>query len=94
MRKFFVPYIFQKASNFHFLRATAFLLLAKSVGIASPFILKRVVNSLTYAFGVAGASTAAFSLKRTIMDVGLWGASRVFASIFLCFQMNACTAGI
>lgn len=94
VRRFFLPYLFQKASNGHFLRSMCFLVLAKGIGIASPFILRRVVNSMTAAYGAAGAATAAFSLKRTIMDVGLWGFSRVFSSIFLCFQMNACTAGI
>jgi ABC-type transport system involved in Fe-S cluster assembly fused permease/ATPase subunit len=67
--------------------------LAKSVGIASPFILKRVVNSLTLA-GAAGKAATGFSLARTIGDVGLWGLTRVFSSVFLCYQMNACTAGI
>lgn len=94
VRGFFMPFIFQRASNFHFLRATLFLFVAKGIGIASPFILKRIVNSLTTAASAGGAALAAFSLKRTILDVGLWGLSRVLASVFLCYQMNACTAGI
>lgn len=70
-----------------------FLVVAKCIGIASPFILKRIVNSLTLAAGVGGgtavaaggAAVAAFSLKRTILDVGLWGFSRVFSTVFLCY---------
>lgn len=69
-------------------------MLAKSAGIASPFILKRVVNSLTLTAGAAGTAAAGFSLSRTIRDVGLWGLTRVISSVFLCYQMNACTAGI
>ena len=98
VRKFFTPFVFQREANGHFLKAALCLVLAKGVGILSPFILKRVVNSMTYASGGAGVATTAaataFSLRRTIIDVGLWGFTRTFASVFLCFQMNACTAGI
>ena len=91
-----MPYVFQKGSNGHYIKAAIFLTVAKVIGIASPFILKNIVNSLTVGMGAAGAVAAAgaFSLKKTIINVGLWGFSRIFSSIFLCYQMNAVTAGI
>lgn len=94
VRKFFLPFIFHKASNFQFWRASVFLVIAKAAGIATPFLLKRVINSLTYASGVGATAPAAVSLTRTIRDVGLWGFTRIFSSVCLCYQMNAVTAGI
>lgn len=104
IRKFFLPYLFNKATSLNFVKSFVFLTIAKSIGIASPFILKNIVNSLTTAFGTAGgagavvaggaAAAGAFSLKKTIFNVGLWGWSRIFSSVFLCWQMNSVTAGI
>ena len=103
VRKFFLPYLFNRATTFTYTKSVAFLVIAKSIGIASPFLLKNIVNSLTAAFGTVGASTVAsgaavaagaFSLKKTIWTVGLWGWSRIFSSVFLCWQMDAVTAGI
>jgi hypothetical protein len=103
VRKFFLPYLFNRATSFNFAKSAAFLVIAKSIGIASPFLLKNIVNSLTVAFGTVGASTVAsgaavaagaFSLKKTIWTVGLWGWSRIFSAVFLCWQMDSVTAGI
>lgn len=103
VRKFFLPYLFNRGTSFNFMKSLTFLVIAKSIGIASPFLLKNIVNSLTMAFGTVGASTVAsgaavaagaFSLQKTIFTVGLWGWSRIFSSVFLCWQMDSVTAGI
>ena len=71
-----------------FVRAATFLMLAKGIGMTSPFILKVIVNSMTAAFGstagtaaVAGASAGGvisaiggpMTLAKSIAGIGLWG---------------------
>lgn len=74
------------------------LLLAKFVGISSPFILKGVVNGLTETYGsaaVAGATVSAtagrFTLAKVCGAIGLWGFTRLAQNALLCIQMNAIT---
>lgn len=78
--------------------------MAKTFGIMSPFMLKRIVDSLTVgaSIGVGGTATAALAgaaggsitLTKTIRNIGLWGITCVLSRILLCFQMNSLTKGI
>ena len=80
------------------------LTFAKVISIGSPFILKRIVNSMAAAFGTVGgeavaagvgtvavASGGPFSLVKACGSIGLWGFSRIVSSMLLCYQMNEIT---
>lgn len=79
-----------------FWQSLALLLAAKTISMSSPFILKRIVNSMTAAYTsaniVGGAGTLALAaavpqstLKRAAMSIGLWGLTKIVSSILLCF---------
>lgn len=94
VRNFFKPFLFQEQSKPHFIRATFFLIMAKGVGLTTPFILKRIVDTLTATTYMGGVGGPVLPLAKVIQMIGLWGFTRVFSSICLCQQMNAVTAGI
>lgn len=82
-----------------FRASVVLLLVAKFVGISSPFILKSVVNGLTETYGraavagttVAAASGSGFTLAKVCGAIGLWGFTRLAQNTLLCMQMNAIT---
>lgn len=97
VRKYIKPFIFHKDSMKKFYASLCFLTVGKAIGIASPFILKYVVNMMmSVQTATAGASMAiagsAFSLNRAIGAVGLWGLSRLVTNTFMCFHMDKVTS--
>jgi hypothetical protein len=105
VRKYLKPFIFHKDSMKYFWKSMVCLTFAKVISIGSPFLLKRIVNSMAAAYGtvgggavVAGAGGAVamtaggpFSLAKACGSIGLWGVARMLSSMLLCYQMNEVT---
>jgi len=73
------------------------LTVGKAIGMASPFILKYVVNMMMKVQAPAvGAATvlvgSAFSLNKAIGMVGLWGLSKLVTNTLMCFHMDSVTS--
>jgi hypothetical protein len=91
-RKFFQPFIFHKESIGKFRLSVALLLLAKFVGITSPFILKRVVNGLgPLSEAAAAASTSPFTLTSVSSLLGMFCLTQLVSRALLGIQLTVCT---
>ena len=73
VRQFLKPYIFHKDSMPLFYSSIALLVGSKSLAIASPYILKTIVDSMTLSgtvdFNVAFMGIAAFGLTRVVSTI-------------------------
>ena len=103
VRDYLRPFIFHKDSMKTFWTSMAFLLVGKSFGMMSPFILKWVVNTMTAAVNAGVATTATvgllgktmpFTLTACVGAVGLWGLTKLVSITMLCYQMDSITSVI
>lgn len=82
----------------YFWQSMVCLTFAKVISIGSPFLLKRIVNSMAAAYGTVGGGAAAagagavaltaggpFSLAKACGSIGLWGVARMVSSMLLCY---------
>ena len=79
-----MPYIFHKDSNHLFYKSCFLLVGGKGLAVASPYILKCVVDMMTMAGGAINFNTLAFG-------VGVFGVSRVFSNVFNEYRMKLIT---
>ena len=79
-----MPYIFHKDSNHLFYKSCFLLIGAKGLAVASPYILKCVVDMMT-------VGAAALNFNTLALGVGVFGVSRVFSNVFTEYRMRLIT---
>ena len=107
VRDYIKPFVLHKDSMGKFWKSMVFLLVGKTFGMTSPFILKWVVNTMTAAvtgatvsgtaatIGLAGvAIPVSVTLKACLGAVGMWGMSKLISITMLCYQMDSITSVI
>ena len=74
-----MPYMLHPDSMHLFYKSMVWLTASKSLAIASPYILKKIVDSIT----VAGS----LDFWSASMGIGLFGLARVFSTAFQEYRM-------
>ena len=84
VRDYLMPYIFHKESNHLFYKSCFLLVGAKGLAVASPYILKCIVDLMT-------VNPAALNFQYLAGGVCIFGVSRVFSNVFTEYRMQLIT---
>ena len=79
VRQYLMPFVFQKDSKHLFYNSMVLLMGSKGLAVASPYILKQIVDSMTMATSVDFYTAA--------IGIGVFGLARMGSNIFQEMRM-------